>query len=151
MSTLPRVVSRYQYTTRRGHPLSTPSGKIPVHRIVLYEKIGPGPHTCHHCGTEINWMPGHRTQPGALTVDHLNGDTTDNSPENLVPSCHRCNFMRTDRTIGDEELFIVRDGRRLRAERRVCQTCNKTFLHRTAKKKPNDGMYCSLSCRAKGR
>lgn len=35
---------------------------------------------------------------GALTVDHLDGDRTNNALSNLVPSCHPCNAARAVRT-----------------------------------------------------
>lgn len=85
---------RRAHVTRRGHPLAAiDDGRIMLHRLVLFEKIGPGVHPCHWCGTSVTW---HRRVAlrGDLVSDHLNGNTRDNSPENLVPSCTRCNALR---------------------------------------------------------
>ena len=65
-----------------------------VHRQVLFDKIGLGPHPCHYCGRPLNWQIRKRDQPWPedfLTVDHLDHDKTNNDPSNLVPCCHRCN------------------------------------------------------------
>lgn len=74
-----------------GHPLS--SGKkdeaIGEHRVVLYNKIGHGPHKCWWCGVEIEWKSSDIRR--SIHSDHLDGDTLNNDPSNLVPSCQRCN------------------------------------------------------------
>lgn len=62
-----------------------------VHRIVLYEKIGPGTHDCHWCRKEVEWSV---TGSRKLVVDHLDGVKTNNDPSNLVAACHRCNSIR---------------------------------------------------------
>jgi hypothetical protein len=83
-----RYLSRYQPT----HPLAMKGGKVYVHRTVLYDAIGPGPHACHWCGTEVDWLP--KADPRELQPDHLNNDGADNRPANLVPSCRSCNSTR---------------------------------------------------------
>lgn len=75
-----------------GHPLRDKSGTAYEHRVVLYEEIGPGPHACHWCGTEVDWLP--KGDPRCLHADHVNGDGADNRVENLVPSCQPCNTAR---------------------------------------------------------
>lgn len=71
------------------HPLSR-GGQLEEHRKVLYDKIGPGPHYCHwDCGKLLEWG-GIR----GICSDHLDGDTLNNDPENLVPSCVVCNRQR---------------------------------------------------------
>lgn len=78
----------YKVLTGVKHPLSQ-RGRLGEHRMVLYDKIGPGPHKCHWCGKELEWG-------GILGIvaDHLNEDRSDNRPENLAPSCHSCNANR---------------------------------------------------------
>ena len=85
----------YRIVTRRGHPLADKSGRVYEHRQVLYDLIGDGPHACHWCGRKVAW----RRQQGCtrLVVDHLNDDRLDNQPENLTPSCVRCNSERARR------------------------------------------------------
>jgi len=75
-----------------GHPLGTRTGYVAVHRIVLYDKIGPGEHPCHWCGETVSWDI--RKGPGALETDHVNATRDDNRPGNLVPSCKSCNIKR---------------------------------------------------------
>ena len=83
--------------TVAGHPLAGKNGRVFVYRILLYEKIGSGPHTCHWCGDPVEWTRGHAGRgcfAGALAVDHLDGDMHNNDPANLVPSCNDCNSLR---------------------------------------------------------
>jgi hypothetical protein len=70
------------------HPLANATGTVSVARAVLYAKVGPGEHPCHHCGKTVEWG-------STLQADHLNWARLDNSPENLVPSCASCNSKRT--------------------------------------------------------
>ncbi len=84
---------RYQYAGRPyitlkwpDHPLANGVGNIDEHRAVLYDAIGPGPHTCYWCGVEIQW-------PEAV-ADHLNENKADNRIENLVLTCNECNRAR---------------------------------------------------------
>lgn len=83
---------RYIVRSAAHHPLADKYGRVYVHRQVLYDAIGPGPHSCHWCGTQIDWKP--KGAPGELQPDHLNNDGADNRLENLVPSCRRCNSTR---------------------------------------------------------
>ncbi len=145
------VVGRQR--TVPNHPLAPPSGMVVVARLVLYDKIGPGPHTCHWCGNEVRWMPGSGLAPGALVVDHLDFDRANDSPENLVPSCNSCNAHRTRngdrRSIKDGELTIMQSGgTRTRAVERQCQSCGKSFLVALSqvKYRASSGTYCSRGC-----
>jgi hypothetical protein len=82
----------YLRTTAPGHVLSGRSNSvISVHRLVLFDAIGYGPHRCHWCTTHVGWR-----QPGAdmLTVDHLDNDRANNDRANLVQSCIGCNVRR---------------------------------------------------------
>jgi len=76
-----------------SHPLAQADGRVRVHRKVLYDAIGPGQHACHWCGSPITWDISSPTS-GGLETDHVNGSKSDNRPENLVPSCKRCNVKR---------------------------------------------------------
>jgi hypothetical protein len=116
------------------------------HRLVLYEKIGPGQHPCNYCGETVEWKVGQHTQRGNLIAEHVDGDTTNNDPENLVPSCQSCNNRKNSRAVGDDETFIVIGGKRCRAVERTCEQCSKPFLVRVAEKRTNFGRFCSRSC-----
>ena len=82
----------YVILTGVDHPLAGSQGKVLVHRVVLYDAIGPGPHPCHWCAKPVDWTYG--VTPDALFVDHLDDDKTNNVLENLVPSCNYCNRNR---------------------------------------------------------
>lgn len=84
--------SAYTYLYLPGHPIADKSGRIQVHRAVLYESIGPGPHPCHWCGAMADWGG-----IGGIHVDHLNGEPADNRLGNLVPSCQHCNKSRASK------------------------------------------------------
>lgn len=73
------------------HPASFQGGLIFVHRQVLYDKIGPGSHECHHCAVAVTWFID-------LEVDHLDHDKSNNDPNNLVPCCVDCNRGRWNRS-----------------------------------------------------
>lgn len=83
---------RYRARYVKGHPLADKQGRVYEHRLVLFAAIGFGPHACHWCGTEIDWLP--KGDPRSLQPDHLNNDGGDNRLENLVPSCLPCNTAR---------------------------------------------------------
>lgn len=128
-----------------GHPLAAANGRIGVHVAVLYAKLGPGIHPCHWCGRAVAWLPVGGGRKGRLLPDHLDNNPRNNDPANLVPSCHGCNVNRAKpNLIADGELFVIRGGKRVRAERRACALCGAEFLHRIAAANP--GLYCSKSC-----
>lgn len=77
-----------------GHPLAMANGQAYAHRIALYARLGPGAHPCHWCGATLTWRARGRR---ALTADHVNHNTLDNTPGNLVAACRSCNSSR----IGD--------------------------------------------------
>ena len=77
-------------------PVSMPCQRAYVHRVVLWRKVGPGPHPCHWCGVELAWVS---RRQDAITADHLNGDKHDNDPANLRVSCQSCNSSRAKGTL----------------------------------------------------
>lgn len=83
---------RYRVVAAKGHPLAMANGRAYEHRVVLFDAIGPGPHACHWCGTEVDWLT--KGDPANLLPDHVNGDGADNRVANLVPSCGPCNSAR---------------------------------------------------------
>lgn len=83
---------RYRTVPAKGHPLAMANGRAYEHRVVLYDKIGAGLHECYWCGERVEWVG--KCEPYELQPDHLNGDGADNRPDNLVPSCRRCNTTR---------------------------------------------------------
>jgi len=72
-------------------PIRMPSGKAYVSRLTMFDSIGWGPHRCHWCEREIDWLP---KGPGSLQVDHLDCDTSNDDLDNLTQSCARCNSAR---------------------------------------------------------
>lgn len=88
-----RAPRRYRSRYLPNHPLAMANGKVYAHRLALYERIGPGAHPCHWCQTLVEWTAT-KGNPRMLVVDHLNGATDDNDPDNLVASCHGCNSAR---------------------------------------------------------
>jgi hypothetical protein len=146
------ITSRYRYITVKSHPLKPEGGKLPAHRVALYDKIGAGPHACHWCGKKISWdVP--PSADGCIDTDHLDDNRHNNDPANLVPSCHRCNIIRThDRRFADKSFVISTTARTRRsAVERTCQRpgCGKKFLVETAligKDPERKGKYCSKEC-----
>lgn len=69
------------------------------HVLIAYNKYGEGPHSCHWCGHEIEWMFGEWAGLDAeirkINVDHLDDDGHNNDPDNLVLSCNSCNTKRS--------------------------------------------------------
>lgn len=134
-----------------GHPLaSKQTGVILEHRKVLFDHIGPGDHPCHWCKALVTWQHKAYSRAGNLVVDHLDGNRFNNSLDNLVPSCSPCNTGRGSEAIRFPEVFLTRkDGRRERAEQRICKSCGKDFLiELTAIRsaRSNVGQFCSRRC-----
>ncbi len=85
---------RYRVRQYPGHPLAFANGRAYVHRVVLYDAIGPGTHSCNWCGTPVRWEATYPAESDALIVDHLDHDRHNCERENLVPSCNSCNSRR---------------------------------------------------------
>ena len=139
-------VTQPRYRTAKGHPLAPASGRVAVSRLVLYEKIGVGPHTCQWCGTMLTWTFGLKAD--ALIVDHLDWDRLNDDPSNLVPSCISCNARRAApgrrNAIQPGELTVPSFGgkHRTRAIKRTCDACGNEFLSSLYK----EMRFCSRLC-----
>lgn len=149
------AVVRHRQVRRPGHPIAPSSGIVAVSRIVLYEKIGPGDHACHWCGKRVRWNPGGGLKPGSLIADHLDFDATNDSTDNIVPTCNMCNRHRlaTGRRapIQDGELFLTNsNGDKTRATERKCKVCGETFVAAMSQAKIGRALYCSRSCARRG-
>ncbi|MGA5598421.1 HNH endonuclease signature motif containing protein [Streptomyces cellulosae] len=144
------MAGRYRYVKRPGHPLAPASGQIPLHRVVLYDRIGPGHHRCNWCPAEVAWST--KGAVGALVADHVDGNTQNNSPDNLVPSCHPCNTRRGhDRRLAQAAAVMVTEKGRKEAVECTCLLCGRSFLvAKTDLDHSGDrqvGGYCSARCR----
>ncbi len=123
-----------------------------MHRAVLYEKLGADAQSCHWCQAEVRWRTvrdaGSYTGPGALLVDHLDGNKRNNDPANLVPSCHRCNVWRNppQPLVPADSPVVFSGGVKYRAVERVCESCGKAFLARVSQVKIGKGRFCTMEC-----
>jgi hypothetical protein len=146
----PRVAHRKRprLVTATGHPIAPPCGVVAYARIVLYDKIGSGEHPCTWCAKPLTWKFG--LSEDAIVADHLDWDWRNDVPDNLVPSCRKCNAHRTrkgDRTlIADDEPTVMRGKQRTRAVQRYCNMCGTPFLTVAAVLKQGKGRYCSHRC-----
>ena len=133
-----------------AHPLAGKTGLVSEARAVLYDRLGPGPHACHWCGTTVDWVVGARGNiPTALVADHVNSDPLDDRPENIVPACGACNATR-GAVVADDDLYVTRaNGTRLRAVRRECEHCHGQFLAAVNQVAAGRGRFCSKSCARK--
>jgi hypothetical protein len=103
------------------HPLGRSAGGTHAARIVLFDKIGYGPHCCHWCRTPITWRAPTYTGSGAqIHTDHVNGDTLDDRPENLVQSCPPCNGKRSDPRHPKRQVCTVDDCHQRHHARGYC-------------------------------
>lgn len=78
------------------YPIASRGGRMPYHRFVLFETLGKPPYvTCQWCGYVLAWTTNlSHASNLVVNADHLDGDTFNNSPNNLVPSCSWCNKNR---------------------------------------------------------
>lgn len=148
------IKSRYFQHHIPNHPLASASGYVKQHRRVLYDAIGPGAHPCHWCKKPIQWKTSGEQSPESLIVDHLDHDGHNNAIENLVPSCPRCNIIRSHAyKIPDGEAYVVNaSGARLRAVTLICAHCKEQFLKSISdikRARPGHARYCSKSCTRK--
>lgn len=111
-----------------NHPLVNKSKTVRKARFILWEKLGGKNAACHWCKVELVWMvtEEQRKIENALCVDHLDRDSLNDKPENLVPSCRGCNANRHI------------NGRRQSKE---CKQCEVSFLL-----KKRAAIFCSGKC-----
>lgn len=87
-----------------GHPLAFGTKRtLGLHRIILWRKVGPGPQTCHWCGSPLVWAPTRTILHDGVRrciADHLDGNRANNDPSNLVPACNPCNTLRSTPNVG---------------------------------------------------
>jgi hypothetical protein len=78
----------------RSLAISPKNGLVGLHRAVLYEDIGDGPHACALClEPGLSWTLD-LNDLDRLEVDHINHDRSDNRLANLRPVHKWCNGNR---------------------------------------------------------
>lgn len=139
-------VTRAQLVTvHKDHPIAPTSGRVAYCRLALFDKIGPGTHSCHWCGGQVTWKIGRAFD--ALVVDHLDWNPQNDAAENLVPSCNSCNARRASpgkrsAIRDDEPSLLLPSGYRTRATERICIGCGVRFYAVPSKR----GKYHSRDC-----
>lgn len=119
---------RYRKTIYKpNHPMAGTAGTIRLARYNLYEKLQGRDANCHWCGMKLIWTK-ERTKD-QLCADHLDDNSLNDDPSNLVPSCRGCNANRKDDT----------DNGRKKAK--LCATCSTPFLP-----KDHTSKFCSIKC-----
>ncbi len=140
---------KYRSIKIHNHPLADADGSVLIHRAVLYEKIGPGPHRCHWCDIEVRWVVRHHgSRDGVLFVDHVDSDSLNNAPDNLVPSCHACNALREGgyRLLAGDLFVVYPNGQKKRAAEMSCEKCGIAFTGNT---RGGRRKFCSRRCAAR--
>lgn len=64
---------------------------------------------CRYCGTRVDWNIKTKNHPLGGTYDHVDPDS-DNSFDNVVVSCRRCNGRKRDRTPDQAGMTLLRPG-----------------------------------------
>src|SRR5699024_7662775 len=97
-------------------------------RLVRCEKMARQNAPCHWCNKPLVW----RVSKGgadSLCADHLDGDPTNDHPDNLVPACRFCNAMRE------------RAGKWSALDEVDCPTCGDVFKPASRRMR-----FCSKRC-----
>lgn len=77
-----------------AHPTAGKNGLAGLHRVVLHDAIGPGPHPCALCELDgLDWGLGTNHHDN-LIVDHINHNRSDDRRSNLRPVHKWCNDNR---------------------------------------------------------
>ncbi len=97
------------WTFRVDHPVTLKNGQAKEHRIVAYNKFGPGSHKCHWCPKMLEWMIGEPRHDNKITVDHLDWERLNNHPDNLVLACFECNRTRRQCDVPKSRLVEMED------------------------------------------
>lgn len=116
-----------------GHLLAC-QGSALVHRVVLFDLIGYGPHQCAICKRHVNWG---QLRPDRLDVDHIDCDKTNNDLANLREVCTACNARRKTETthckhgheFTHDNTYVTSNGWR------ACRACRKLSQRRYVNKR----------------
>ena len=90
----PRPVPNQKgYLTQRmpDHPTANVQGRAYLHRVALWDRLDGREPECAFCHVRLVWGG---TESNSVTVEHLDGDRTNNHPLNLVAACPSCNTKR---------------------------------------------------------
>ena len=149
-------VNPYRMVWSKGHPIAPRGSVVQEHRLILYDKIGPGSHPCHWCGKIVEWSVPGQPQPqfiDRLQCDHLDEDKANNNPQNLVPACYKCNKNRSNRQIVEAcevQVRIGNEDHNRRAEVMECPVCKSSFVRPWyVNRKNRKQAVCSRSCAGK--
>ena len=138
-----QIRSRYRAIWIPGHPLADNRGLVKRNRAILYEKIGSDSHPCFWCGKVVTWMARTSLTDAYLVADHLDGDTHNDDPTNLVAACNTCNSKRTCRIKEDETYVVLKSGKKLRGVEKQCIYCACEFVVANSK---SEQIFCSRPC-----
>lgn len=88
-SCMTQIQLGYSVTTDRAHPLGDFRGRVLMHRMVMFDEFGWGPHPCFFCGLELPFRTGRKQAwPNwGIEVDHIDADRANNDITNLAFVC----------------------------------------------------------------
>jgi len=116
-------MARRAVVTVHGHRLANSRGRLRRARFVLYSKLSGIAGNCYWCEEKLTW--------NKVCADHLDSNTLNDAPENLVASCRACNANRDDGT---------GNGRR---KPKKCPVCSTEFI---ASSHHERAIFCSNKC-----
>ena len=141
--------NRYLWTRAPKHPLSVGDhGSIAVHRKVAHATWGEGPFECHWCHIDIAWKASAGFQK--LVVDHLDGNSLNNDPDNLKPACRHCNISRMASPLEPGQWYqLAKNGYRVKWGTTNCVQCGAKFNTQVTSIGMPYLKCCSDPCRSK--